>query len=232
MFKRKPATMDAKGLDDLARAILIEEHSTLRAEILASYGYAQSIVKWTLATFAAVTAAGLIAINNSTGAADNPILVDVVLVVFGFGLPGIIWLNASTWLGELYRAERAGSYLRAMESDLAKLPDLRDRLGFDPARWERFIWSNRKTKTLWGKQVITYLGTAGTFFGSAAGCIVILWIVVDRLGQLGKIEPAGLGWVWIAGSIAANVAFIAVCVYIYRRLMKLGDAVAPIRASY
>src|SRR6185312_10132025 len=79
--KRTPR--DSGGLDELARELLIEEHSVLRAEILASYGYAQSIVKWTLATFAALTAAGLVAINNATGVQDNPILINVIPVVFG-----------------------------------------------------------------------------------------------------------------------------------------------------
>lgn len=232
MWGKKPADDGDKGLDDLARAVVIEEHSSLRAEILASYGYAQSIVKWTLATFAAVIAAGLIAINNSTGAADNPILVDIVLVIFAFGLPGVIWLNASTWLGELYRAERAGSYLRALEADLAKTPGLNARLGFQPARWETFIWSNRTSKTLWGKQVVTYLGTAGTFFGTAVGSFLILWIVIQQLLGAGKLTPPEWAWLWLGGSAVVHIACIVICGFVYRRLVRLGEQVAPVLPTY
>lgn len=224
--------MDSGKLDEFARALVIEEHASLRSEILASYGYAQSIVKWTLATFAAVTAAGLVAINNSTGSADNPILIDVVLIVFGFGLPGIIWLNASTWLGELYRAERAGSYLRALEADISQIQGLYERMKFEPARWERFIWSNRKRKNLWGKQVVTYVGTAGTFFACAAGSFIILSIVVFQLLALNKLDPPDLAWLWLLGSALANGVFITICWLIFRCLMAIGDALAPLEARY
>jgi len=219
-------------LDELARELLIEEHSVLRAEILASYGYAQSIVKWTLATFAALTAAGLVAINNATGVQDNPILINVIPVVFGFGIPGIIWLNATTWLGELYRAERAGSYLRALETNLSKIPGLRERIGFEPSRWERFIWSNRDVKSLWGKQIVTYLGTAGTFFGPAVGSFVVLWIVAARLNDQKVLEPADTWWLWLAGSGLVHVVCICLCMFFFARLMRIGKAVAPLLASY
>ncbi|WP_214468536.1 hypothetical protein [Microbacterium flavescens] len=231
MFGKKKDD-ESPGLDDLARAVLIEEHSSLRAEILASYGYAQSIVKWTLATFAAVIAAGLVAINNSTGSASNTILVNVVLVIFAFGLPGIIWLNASTWLGELYRAERAGSYLRAMEANLAGVEGLTARLGFQAARWETFIWSNRKARGLWGKQLMTYVGTAGTFFGTAVGSFVILCIVISDLLGRGLIAAPGASWLWIVGSVLINLLCIGFCFAIYRRLMALGDMIAPVEDAY
>jgi hypothetical protein len=147
----------AKALDDLARTLLVQEHSSLRAEILASYGFAQSIVRWTLATFAAIAAAGLIAINNATGDSKNPPpLINAILVIFGIGLPAIVWLYSYTWVGELMRAERAGSYLRALERDIATVEGLSERLEFQPLRWESFIWANREVKkSPWGKQVIT-----------------------------------------------------------------------------
>ena len=179
-----------------------------------------------------MNAAGLIAINNAMSASDNPILIDVILLVFGFGLPGIIWLNATTWLGELYRAERAGSYLRALETNLAAVPGLRDRIGFEPARWERFIWSNRKVRSLWGKQVITYLGTAGTFFATAVGSFFILWIMIGRLSDQGVLDPEGLAWMLLAGSGLTHVVCIGVCMFFYRRLMRIGDAIAPLLSSY
>jgi len=228
LFGKKAAPDDQ--VSALSRAILIEEHSSLRAEILASYGYAQSIVKWTLTAFVSISAAGLIAIYNAVST-DNAILVDVTLIIFGFGLPGIVWLNAWTWLGELYRAERAGSYLRAVEADIANVPGITKHLGFQPARWETFIWSNRKVRGLWGKQTITYLGTAGVFFGAAFGSVVILVVLWAELADNGVLHPAELAWLWPIGSALANAGCVIVCGVIYRRLMTLGDAVAPVPAT-
>lgn len=223
----------SKLLDDLARSLLVQEHASLRAEILASYAYAQSIVKWTLATFAAIAAAGLVAIANAIGTSVNAILVDVILIIFAFGLPGIIWLNAFTWVGELYRAERAGSYLRAVEAGLSKVKGLSESLGFQPIRWESFIWTNRHVrKSLWGKQTMTYIGTAGTFFGSAIGCIVILIVMIQNLLTMNVLSPGELVWLWIAGSLVANLVCFLFFVLMGRRLFRLGEAVAPLQGKY
>ena len=224
-----PAGPDEKTLDELAKAFLIQEHSSLRAEVLASYGYAQSIVKWTLATFATGLAAALVAVYNAN---SNAILFNMALIIFGVGLPGVIWLNSWTWLGELYRAERAGSYLRAVEADLERVPGLVNRLGFQPARWESFIASNREVKGLWGKQTITYLGTAGIFFGTASGSALFFWNLWVQLNDSGKLIPADATWIWWAIIVAINLVGLSGCVIIYRRLMKLGKEIAPVAARY
>lgn len=219
-----------KLLDDVAKSILVQEHASLRAEILGAYGYAQSIVRWTLATFAAVSAAGLVAVYNASNN-NNQLLFNIALLLFGAGVPGIVWLNAWTWLGELYRAERAGSYLRHLEADVAAMPGLTARLGFQPARWETFIWSNRRTKTLWGKQTMTYLGTAGVFFGAAGGSLFIFFIVWHQMlinSQLEALVAVG----HIAASIFITLAGLIGCVAIFRRLTRLGDAVAPVEPTY
>lgn len=222
----KSAEQHEKFLDDLAKSLLIQEHSSLRGEILASYGYAQSIVRWTLATFAAFVAAGLVAVYNAS-TRDSELLFAAALIIFGIGIPGIVWLNSWTWLGELYRAERAGSFLRRVETDLTDVEGLRERLGFAPLRWENFIWSNRTSKTLWGKQTLTYFGTAGVFFGSAAGSAIIfasLWWqrVVD-----GPTAMWPVGATYLAFAVAINLFGLTGCLVIYKRLSKLGDAVAP-----
>lgn len=228
LFKRN---RDDKHLDELARAILIQEQSSLRAEILASYGYAQSIVRWTLATFAAVAAAGLVAVYNAS-TQNNPLLFNVSMLIFGVGIPAIVWLNAWTWLGELYRAERAGSYLRCVEQDLAAVPGLVERLSFQPARWESFIWSNRRSRTLWGKQTMTYLGTAGVFFGAAGGSLAIFFIIWSQQRTTGSLSP--VEWVWFPPvfCVAVTLGGIAGSWAIYRRLMQLGDSVAQVAPSY
>lgn len=221
------------GSEDLARALLVEEHASLRAEILASYGYAQSIVKWTLATFAAITAAGLIAINNATGGTPNPILINAVLVIFGVGLPAIVWLYSFTWVGELYRAERAGSFLRAFEASIAAVPGLTERLGFQPLRWESFIWANRNVKkSLWGKQVMTYLGTAAAFLGTALGGYVMLWIIIDSLLSRDLLVGREWAWIWLVGSALLNLGCLAMFLLMSRRLFAIGRAVAPLELTY
>ncbi len=223
---------EGKALDELARALLVQEHSSMRAEILASYGYAQSIVRWTLATFAAIAGAGLVAINNATGATKNSLLIDAILVIFGIGLPAIVWLYSYTWVGELLRAERAGSFLRALERDIARVGGLSERLGFQPLRWESFIWANRQVKkSPWGKQVITYLGTAGVFLGCSVGGVVMLWIVLTYL--LGEKEIDDLDfWFWLAGSTFANFFCLGVFVYMCTRVFAVGAAAAPLESIY
>lgn len=223
----------AIGLDETARSLLIQEHQALRAEILASYSYAQSIVKWTLATFAATIAAALVAVFNATSGSFNFLLINVVLIILGFGIPGIVWLSSWTWLGELYRAERAGSYLRALENNLRNVRGLNDQLGFQPMRWESFIWSNRESRGLWGKQTMTYLGTAGVFFGAAAGSVVILLVVTSELSRAGAFPPDGPpSWLWPLASFLFNAVLIGVCYWLFSRLSKLGKAVAPVPSHF
>ncbi|WP_417562846.1 hypothetical protein [Microbacterium sp.] len=222
-----------QSLDELARTLLVQEHSSLRSEILASYGYAQSIVKWTLATFAAIAAAGLVAVSNATGDKQNPILVDTVMVIFGIGLPAITWLYSFTWIGELYRAERAGSFLRALEAEISAVDGLTARLGFQPVRWESFIWANRNLKkSLWGKQVMTYLGTAAVFLGTSAGSFIILCIVVSTLLAQDKLLFPEWAWAWIVGSLLLNLGCLLVFVLMGARLFRIGKAVAPLRPAY
>lgn len=223
---KQPANgTEEEFLDDLAKSLVVEEYSTLRSEIHAAYGYAQSIVRWTIATFAAVTAAGLIALYNATTRNDD-LLFAIALILFGVGIPGIVWMNSWTWLGELYRAERAGSYLRNLEARIEASPGLKRRLGFSPIRWETFIWSHRKKNTLWGKQTLTYLGTAGVFFGSAAGSAAIFAIIwFTRLHRAVDFLPAGV--IYAAAALAINLIGLIICFKIRSRLFKLGEAVAP-----
>jgi hypothetical protein len=224
----KSGDVDAKALDELARALLVQEQSALRAEILASYGYAQSIVKWTLATFATILAASLVAVYNADKSGMRDVLLNIVLAIFALGLPGIVWMNAWTWLGELYRAERAGSYLRAVEEDIAAVPGLTERLGFAPARWERFIEKNRRVRGLWGKQTATYLGTAATFFGCAAIAVLLFWDLSSRMAADGTLVPPWGVWIWWLGIVLINGAGIWGAFRLYKRLMRLGEQSAPL----
>lgn len=229
--EKKAADDHAAALDDLAKTLLAQEHATLRDEILASYGYAQSIVKWTIATFAAVAAAGLIAVNNATGSELKLPLIYMVFVIFGVGLPAIVWLYSYTWVGELMRAERAGSYLRGLEANVSSISGLSDRLGFQPLRWESFIWSQKNvTKSPWGKQTITYVGTAGVFLGCAIGSFVILWILVGFLVRFKQMVEAEYIWVW--GSGALNLVCLGVFILMCLRVFELGRKAAPLETVY
>lgn len=228
---KQAADDHAAALDDLAKTLLAQEHASLRDEILASYGYAQSIVKWTIATFAAVAAAGLIAVNNATGSGLNLPLTYMVFVIFGVGLPAIVWLYSYTWVGELMRAERAGSYLRGLEASVSRIRGLNDRLGVQPLRWESFIWSNKEIqKSPWGKQTITYVGTAGVFLGTAIGSFVILWILVGFLVRSGQMVGAEYIWVW--GSAALNLLCLGIFILMCLRVFALGRKAAPLESVY
>lgn len=224
-WKRPTVDNHQRMLDEFAQSAVLQEHASLRSEILASYGYAQSIVRWTLATFVAITAAGLVAVNNAN-TTQNMLLFHIVLTIFGGAIPGIVWLSAWTWLGELYRAERAGSYLRRLEHDLTNVNGVARSLGFAPLGWETFIWANRERRTLWGKQTLTYLGTAGVFFGSVFGSLLIFGVLLAQLAESGML-PWWWGVTSVAGALLITIVGVAVSFVIYRRLMRLGRAVAP-----
>jgi hypothetical protein len=127
----------------------------------------------------------------------------------------------------------AGSFLRALEADIAAVQGLTEQLGFQPVRWESFIWSNRHVKkSLWGKQVMTYLGTAAVFLGTALGGYVILWILIFSLLSRNLLSYPEWAGIWLIGSAAVNIGCLVVFLVMCRRLFDIGKAVAPVAKTY
>ncbi len=207
-----------------AQDLIFEEYRTLRAEAHQSLAYAQAIVRWSIAIFGTVLAAALLAASRVSTTHGYSFFGTSVLVLFGFALPGVSWAAAWTWLGELIRMERAGSYLRGLEAQLAALPGVRDGVGTEPLRWERFIASPRRKGTLMGKQIAAYLGTAMLFFGASAislGLFVAWWGTVFEWAWPWTAGGGSLV-VWPVLAVVFELACIIVAFAMYRRLMRLG----------
>lgn len=141
-------------------------------------------------------AAGLLAVYNADKNSNFGLPYHVALLLFGGPVPGIVWLSAWTWLGELYKAERAGVYVYKLEQRIAEIPGLTERLGFQPAGWESFIREGRRNGRLWGKQTMTYLGTAGVFFGVVVGSTIVFWTLWMQLDQAHTLFLADVPWAW------------------------------------
>jgi hypothetical protein len=226
------STANPEQLDELARALVVEEYSSLRAEILASYGFAQSIVRWTLTAFAALTAAALLAMYNADGSSSAAFFRNAAAIAFGIVLPVMAWLSAWTWLGELYRADRAGAYLRSLEMDIARVPGLAGRLGFQPIRWGSFLHETERRSPGGPKTTMTDLGSAAVLFGIVATSLLFFAMLWKQLWEDNEIEPLSLAWVLPVGVLLLNFICGVVCFVIFRRLAKLGNGDVAVRTAY
>lgn len=223
MRRRREATFHQL----LAKDLVLAEYATLREEVFRSYDYAQSIVKFSLATYGAIFAAGLLAAEAASGATSPRTFVGwAALTVFGLVLPGVMCVGTWTWLGELTRAERAGAYLRALERNLRANPTLTDALGFPPLSWETFIHKGRDEKAPTGKSVLPYLGTAGLFGGGTLMAVIFAFMWRTYVWP----DPASGFWpaFWIWAPIALFAFHFASSAFSGMRLLALGDVVAKI----
>ena len=137
------------------------------------------VLSWSLAAFAVIFG-GLLA-GRPTGAA-----VWMVVLVFGFALPGLALGACFAWAGELLRMERAGHYLRGSERSLWNVSpdemrhhritesDLFDRDRF-PLVWENFIWSGGSVE-VGRKHVLAYVGPALLYVGVLTTSLLIVVI--------------------------------------------------------
>jgi hypothetical protein len=195
-----------------ARQLSLAEYSSLRGEITQSLEYAQSIVRFSIAGYAAVLAAGLIAAYNADGDPPYTFLSTVVLVLFGFALPIGMTAASWSWLGELLRMRRVGSYLRGLEQYLVgaqiELPG-RPALG-----WEMNVnqWAS-KIGNVW-----PYLGTSAIYFGSSC---LSLFIFVVWWGQVFDWDLGGTLWLWLVAAGLINAACISVSFVLARRIQRL-----------
>ncbi len=112
----------------LRSALFTEEYRSLREESKQALTAQQTTLQWSLAAFAIILAAGLAiegrlldsgppvtAAGGSGAAAGHG---TSYFIIFGFALPGLITAATMIWVGELYKMERVGCYLRARERSL------------------------------------------------------------------------------------------------------------------
>src|SRR5690606_29708513 len=116
--------------------------------------------------------------------------------------------------------------------NLATVPGLVERLGFQPLRWESHLYASRTAKTLWGKQTMTYLGTAGVYFGAALTSCAIFWFTWYAKLHSSNTAPGDYVDWWFLGCLVTNIAGLIGCVYAYKRLRALGSGIPALSATY
>jgi hypothetical protein len=137
----------------LRSALFTEEYRSLREESKQALTAQHVTLQWSLAAFAIILAAGLAiegrllnggppvtAAGGSGAAAGHGIS---YFIIFGFALPGLITAATMVWVGELYKMERVGCYLRAREKSLLKT-GMESELGpagalAKPLLWESYL---------------------------------------------------------------------------------------------
>jgi hypothetical protein len=165
---------DVKSALDFLKA----EYGTLRDETLQAMGAQQAILTWSLASFGAVLAAGLV-----LGAGIGPFATHkpqdlLFIVIFGLGLPVLSFTACLAWFGELMRMERVGHYIRGFEVIVAETyqsTSVSDRFSYlsAPLRWESYIAFEAKKGIAITKHQIGYFGHLGIYTGSVVLSLMI-----------------------------------------------------------
>ncbi len=219
---------------------LLAEYSTLREEVFRAQDYAQSNVRWTMTTYGALFSIGLLSISTSSGSFGDsltsgvtaianggstvePTLLYVLLTLFGLVIPALVWIGTWMWLGELRRAERASSYLRGLEQQIAAgiLGD--ERRGSEPLRWERFMMLHRGTGSVWGMRESASWAIGAMFLTSI---LIPLLVFGYLLAQ--QTENSAAKVAFVAGALVISGTGLWVTVPTYKGLMRVSQVAADV----
>jgi hypothetical protein len=221
---RSPAweALQRASSEDKARwqALWVEEYRSIRSESEQARNAQQTILQWSLASFAAVIAGSLIMFQGS-GSRSFQFAGEtgtVVLLIFGLGLPGLGFCAYLVWWGEFLRMERAGRYTRGLELVAERLASPRENGFPPPLQWEHFLASPAhlsKGKPIGRtKQLVGYFGTTGIYFGFGFSSLIIFdSIVINHTYRLGSWS------VWVRSlSLLWSAAYICLFIVVTWRL--------------
>jgi hypothetical protein len=207
---------------DRWQTLWVEEYRSIRSESEQARNAQQTILQWSLASFAAVIAGSLVMFQ---GSGKNALqfsgeIGTVLLFIFGLGLPGLGFFAYLVWWGELLRMERAGRYLRGLELVADRLARGGSGRFPPPLQWEHFLASsvyrsNDKTRSR-AKHLVGYVGATGIYFGfSVSSLILYISLVVSHAYHLGTwSEPTrDLSLIWSAAYVCL---FVGVTWYLRR----------------
>jgi hypothetical protein len=188
----------------------LEEYRSIRSESEQARNAQQTILQWSLASFAAIIAGGLVmfsgAINIRSGETGT-----VLLMIFGLGLPGLSFFSYLVWWGEFLRMERAGRYIRGLERMADRLANSTSGKLPAPLQWEHFLAGPayapaakrreraRHKRLGRAKYMIGYVGASGIYFGfCVASLAVFASLLVDHGYRLGRWTALtrDLSWAW------------------------------------
>jgi hypothetical protein len=140
----------ASPLENEMLRLFAEEYRSLRDESAQARETQHKVLEWTVSAFAALFVAALV-IPASSDAGQT---VALRLLLFGLVLPLLLIASAVVWLGEIYRMERVGAYLRCREraswkdhaEEVESAPLCTRVIADYPLLWENQIHTHMKEK--------------------------------------------------------------------------------------
>ena len=201
---------------NLAGQLLLAEYNSLRSECLASIANAANAMRWLVAIYGALFAAGMLAVETYFGGdstlspQEAEVLSNIILLLFGFGLPGTAWGSSWNWLGELKRGQRAGAYLREIERDIFVSGEFLV-AGRCPIQWETFIRGESNAENANGrlrmspkagrKTNLPYMPIAAVFF-------VASWVSFGIMCYWWSTQLNSVWWIIVAAVFNAVGAIV------------------------
>lgn len=200
-------------------SLVVAEYQSVRLESVQSFENAQSIIKWSLATYGVLFGAGLVAATRTTLPEFVPLIGYASLVIYSILLPGLVCVASWQWLGEITRMERVGVYLRGMERAIRNAVDSGEIDTFcgiaSPLGWETFLSGSGKSR----KRILPYVGAAGMFAGAflSSFAFASFWLAAVYEGQ------ANGAWAWwLVPIVVLFVLFFTASIVMGIKAMHLG----------
>jgi len=215
------------SVDDQIRwqSMWLEEYKSIRSESEQARNAQQTILQWSLGSFAAVIAGSLVMFQGAGRSASyfSGEVGTLLLFLFGVGLPGLGFFSYLTWWGEFLRMERAGRYIRGLELAAGRMVESPDGALPPPLCWEHFLASSitaaggrRGTRV---KQMVGYIGASGIYFGFSFSSLMLFASFVA-----GHSYHLGLWGGWVrALSLAWTATYVGFFITITFYLRNMAD---------
>jgi hypothetical protein len=230
--------------------LFLEEYRSLREESRQALTAQQVSLQWSLAAIVVVFGAAL-AFGGRSLAGAPPQTPSVsshtfaFYLAFGFAVPGLIIGAAMTWMGELFKMERVGCYLRARENQLWVSDIGLDRASLDvlqrPLLWESYLAGPnakfRRPEGTLGNSVVAFVGGAVIYGGGLMISLVLALsaLLTDEFGSasyygrnIGSLRVAFAGYaaVLVLGFLVWGVRRAMQLAYLSKRAARLKDVQA------
>lgn len=224
-------------------ALLVQEYASLRSESLSAKQNQQTILQWTLATVGIVIAAGIAAAAGlkDLDAVGRFGLNLATTVLVGALVPVVVSCAFGIWMGELFRMERAGQFLRdrevAWSGGAARSADPRDPQYGLMLLWENLLADATRArdypKNLLGGAASVGLFVSLSFFSLTTGVAVAIGPGGMLTDLPTGLEPTVVVWVtgvWVALFLATNLAVFARPLYMLVK-GEVGRTVEELRSD-
>jgi hypothetical protein len=202
------------------QALWLEEYRSMRSESEQARNAQQTILQWSLGSFAAIIAGSLVMFQGATSQIFKFTgeVGTILMYILGFGLPGLGLFAYLVWWGEFLRMERAGRYTRGLELVGQRFASYGAAQVPPPLQWEHFLAGPVMARGR-NKQMIGYVGTVGIYFGfSVSALILFISLVLAHVYHLGSWGG------WVRGfSLAWPGIFVIGFIFLTWYLKRLAD---------